>query len=173
MTINRQIWQVCLYSTSGIKTKYDNRNISSAISSQLISGKTSDCKLKLPWKVSQKICHSAVSKLNCRSSTQHDWCEKLDRNPDWRLVITNCICMHVCMLKFLFHYLFKCGAIINKVFKFQKKKKKKNNSFSFLNCFNFKWNILENVVFFVLCDDLKLSKWRTSKQVSIHKKKQN
>ena len=42
--------------------------------------------------------------LNCKSlhtgiklkHTQHEWCEKLDRNPDLRIVITIYVCMHLC-----------------------------------------------------------------------------
>ena len=41
------------------------KSISSAISSQQISGKNSESKLKLPWKVSQKICCSE-SIFNCK-----------------------------------------------------------------------------------------------------------
>ena len=50
----------------GQTSKQNTKSISSTISSQQISGKNSESKIKLPWKVSQKICHSE-STLNSRS----------------------------------------------------------------------------------------------------------
>ena len=66
------------------------------------------------WKSFLKICRSE-STLSCRFRhsripTQHEWCEELGRNPNWRVVMANYVCLYIFLL---YSRLSLVGSVLN------------------------------------------------------------